>query len=132
MVGLHAHASRLARRTPWPMLAFNLHEQFERLRTGGRFDALQRAIRARDLAGQGSINPMLSDFGDRSETRQYSGRAVPDDWRCPFRPTVRERRDIEQRGIERRGSQRRALPRGALSAGEAERRLQQRRLESPQ
>ena len=33
---------------------------------------------------QGSINPMLSDFGEATEARQYSGRAVEDDWRAPF------------------------------------------------
>jgi hypothetical protein len=34
---------------------------------------------------QGSINPNLSDFGVHSEARQYSGRAVEDAWKCPFR-----------------------------------------------
>ena len=35
---------------------------------------------------QGTINPNLADFGDASEARQYSGRAVEANWTCPFRP----------------------------------------------
>ncbi|MEM5583593.1 YqcI/YcgG family protein [Roseibium sp. AS2] len=27
---------------------------------------------------------MLSDYGDGSEARQYSGRQVGNDWKCPF------------------------------------------------
>ena len=46
---------------------------------------MQKIIRARDRDNAGSINPMLSDFGTRSEARQYSGRAVGDDWQCPLR-----------------------------------------------
>ena len=45
---------------------------------------MQYTIRAREVALQGSINPMLSDFGEESEARQYSGRTVPDDWVPPF------------------------------------------------
>jgi FPC/CPF motif-containing protein YcgG len=84
VVGMHPLASRQARRTALPVLVFNLHEQFERLRERGKFDPLKTAIRARDMAAQGTPNPMLDNFGDRSETRQYSGRAVPAAWRCPF------------------------------------------------
>ncbi len=40
--------------------------------------------RAREMAFQGSINPMLKNFGERSEASQYSGRAVSDNWPCPF------------------------------------------------
>lgn len=85
VVGMHPKASRRARRAPWPMLVFNSQAQFERLREKGRFESMRRAIRARDLAYQGSINPMLSDFGSRPESRQYAGRHVPEDWKCPFR-----------------------------------------------
>ena len=84
VVGMHANSSRIARRFPWPTLVFNPHAQFERLRNGGKWKRMQQAIRARDIALQGSINPMLSDFGEESEARQYSGRAVPDDWQAPF------------------------------------------------
>ena len=45
---------------------------------------MQETIRHRDLQLQGTINPMLSDFGERSEARQYSGRIVEENWRAPF------------------------------------------------
>jgi FPC/CPF motif-containing protein YcgG len=84
IVGLHPQASRRARTLPTPMLVFNLHEQFDRLRERGKFETIKQMIRARDIAYHGSINPVLTDFGQKSEARQYSGRAVPDDWACPF------------------------------------------------
>jgi FPC/CPF motif-containing protein YcgG len=84
VVGMHANSSREARRFPWPTLVFNPHEQFERLRADGKWKRMQQTIRAREIASQGSINPMLNDFGEQSEARQYSGRAVPDDWKAPF------------------------------------------------
>jgi uncharacterized protein len=85
VVGLHPGASRLARRFDVPVLVCNSHRQFERLRADGRYARMQAATRARDLALQGSLNPNLADFGTASEARQYSGRAVEDDWRCPLR-----------------------------------------------
>lgn len=84
VVGMHGRSSRLARRFPWPVLVFNPHEQFERLRTDGNWRRMQAAIRNRDMALQGDTNPMLSDFGEVSESRQYSGRAVEKDWKAPF------------------------------------------------
>ncbi len=84
VIGLHPASSRLARQFPWPTLVFNSHAQFDRLKADGRYPKLQTAIRARERAWQGSLNPNLSDFGERSEARQYSGRAVEEDWRCPF------------------------------------------------
>jgi FPC/CPF motif-containing protein YcgG len=78
VIGLHPNSSRIARRFAWPALVFNPHAQFERLR---------RRIRARDEALQGHVNPNLTDFGERSEARQYSGRdTTKDQWRCPFHP----------------------------------------------
>jgi FPC/CPF motif-containing protein YcgG len=88
VIGLHANSSREARRFPWPTLVFNPHEQFERLRAGGKWKHMQETIRQRDRHLQGSVNPMLSDFGERSEARQYSGRAVAEDWEAPFRATT--------------------------------------------
>lgn len=85
VIGLHPGASRLARRFDSPALVFNSHRQFERLRADGRYAKMQAATRRRDRALQGSINPNLADFGTAPETRQYSGRAVEADWRCPFR-----------------------------------------------
>lgn len=84
VVGLHPNASRVARRTPLPTLVFNLHDQFERLRADGRFQRMRDTIRRRDADLQGSLNPMVTDHGEASEARQYSGRAVPDDWSAPF------------------------------------------------
>jgi FPC/CPF motif-containing protein YcgG len=84
IVGLHSHSSRISRSFRWPALVFNPHSQFGRLRGEGRFRRIQVAIREREIAVQGSLNPNLADFGERSEARQYSGRAVESDWCCPF------------------------------------------------
>ena len=86
VVGLHPRSSRLARRFRWCALVFNPHAQFERLRAEGHFARLRALIRAREVALQGSFNPSLADFGERSEARQYSGRATEAEWRCPFHP----------------------------------------------
>ena len=86
VVGLHDGSSRAARRFERPTLVFNLHEQFKKLREEGRFEPLQDAIRKRDEELDGSINPMLADHGEDTEAKQYSGREVGDDWRCPFQP----------------------------------------------
>ena len=92
VVGLHPHASRPARRFAHPVMVFNLHDQFTRLRRMGAYQKLHDSIIARDIAQAGSINPMLASFGTVSEARQYSGRAVAEDWGCPFhRPTERRR-----------------------------------------
>ena len=84
VVGLHPNSSRLARRFRWPALVFNPRAQFERLRETGRFERLRGAVRDREIALQGSLNPNLADFGDKSDARQYSGRATEPDWTCPF------------------------------------------------
>ncbi|MGU3537911.1 guanitoxin biosynthesis heme-dependent pre-guanitoxin N-hydroxylase GntA [Methylobacterium sp. A54F] len=86
IVGLHPRASRPARRFASPVLVFNLHAQFERLRAEGRYEKLRRSILQRDAALAGSVNPMIARHGEMSEARQYSGRAVEADWQCPFRP----------------------------------------------
>jgi FPC/CPF motif-containing protein YcgG len=85
VVGLHPNASRPARRMPRPTLVFNLHDQFERLREEGRYERMRETIIRRDVALAGNANPMLSRHGETSEARQYSGRMVGPDWRCPFR-----------------------------------------------
>ena len=85
VVGLHPKSSRLARRFRCPALVFNPHAQFEQLRRDGHFERLRDLIRARDIALQGSINPSLADFGERSEAAQYAGRDTTEGpWRCPF------------------------------------------------
>ncbi|MCG5499772.1 guanitoxin biosynthesis heme-dependent pre-guanitoxin N-hydroxylase GntA [Ectothiorhodospira lacustris] len=84
LIGLHPHASRLARRFSHPVLVFNSHRQFQKLKEDGRYEKMQAATRSRDMELQGSVNPNLAAFGDASEARQYSGREVEASWRCPF------------------------------------------------
>lgn len=84
VVGLHPGASRPARRFERPALVFNLHDQFEQLRAQGRYEKLRESIIERDVALAGFANPMLARHGTVSEARQYSGRAVGEDWVCPF------------------------------------------------
>lgn len=86
IVGLHPESSRLARQAPYTTLVFNLHWQFEKLREMGTYQAVKNTIRENDKEFQGSINPVLRDFGSDTETRQYSGRNVEEDWKCPFHP----------------------------------------------
>lgn len=57
-VGLHTHASRKARRTPYPTIVFNLHDQFDRLRKEQRYERLSEVILAQDEAYDGKPNPM--------------------------------------------------------------------------
>ncbi len=85
VVGLAPSGIRWARTFPWPMLVFNSHEQFEKLRATGQFGRIQAVIRDRDEKLEGDINPNLANFGEHTEARQYSGREVGDDWRCPVR-----------------------------------------------
>lgn len=84
VVGLHPGASRPARRFERPAMVFNLHDQFEQLRAQGLYDKLRDSIISRDIRLAGTANPMLAPHGSTSAARQYSGRAVNDDWRCPF------------------------------------------------
>jgi FPC/CPF motif-containing protein YcgG len=83
-VGLHPHASRRARRTPSPVIVFNLHQQFTALREADRYERMREVILDRDTQFDGTPNPMIARHGEISEARQYSGRAVADDWVCPF------------------------------------------------
>ena len=84
VVGLHPGSSRRARRFGCAALVFNLHSQFETLRADGRYEKMRAAITERDIEYSGSRNPMLKRHGEDSEARQYSGRAVGAQWRCPF------------------------------------------------
>ena len=85
IVGLHPNASRPARRFARPCMVFNLHDQFEVLRAQGKYEGMREKIMVRDEALAGTRNPMLQRHGEASEARQYSGRAVEPEWRCPFR-----------------------------------------------
>jgi hypothetical protein len=88
IVGMHPNSSRLARRAPYCTLVLNLHWQFERLREMGTYQTVKKRIRRRDKKLQGSINPVLRDFGTDSEAKQYSGRAVKNQWKCPFHTKI--------------------------------------------
>jgi FPC/CPF motif-containing protein YcgG len=93
IVGLSPASPRWARRFSWPTLIFNDHFQFERLREEHRFDRLRDVIRERDTKLHGSANLALEDHDSpHSEARQYAGRQVGDDWRCPvtFSPATRK------------------------------------------
>lgn len=85
VVGMHPRSSRLARRFAYPLLVFNPHDQFAELRSDGRWDRFRSIVRARDIGLQGSLNPNLSDFGEVSEARQYSGKPAEERWACPVR-----------------------------------------------
>jgi FPC/CPF motif-containing protein YcgG len=85
VVGLHPNASRAARRFRHPTLVFNLHAQFEKLRQEGRYETIRNKTIERDIALQGSANPMLARHGEASAAKQFSGRAVSSDWKCPFK-----------------------------------------------
>lgn len=90
-VGLHPGASRKARRAPAPAIVFNLHAQFTALREAERYERMREVILARDAALDGTPNPMVARHGETSEARQYSGRAVGEDWECPFVPPATKR-----------------------------------------
>ena len=84
VVGLRPLASRRSRRFQHPSIVFNFHTQFAQLKSEGRLESFRRAIRARDVTLQGSINPTLL-HGSGYQAHQYSGRAVEADWHCPLR-----------------------------------------------
>jgi FPC/CPF motif-containing protein YcgG len=85
VVGLAPSGSRWARTFSWPTLVFNAHYQFETLRKTGQFERIQEVIRDRDEKLEGDINPNLANFGEHTEARQYSGREIIGEWRCPVR-----------------------------------------------
>jgi len=96
IVGLHPQASRPARRFRFPALVFNRHRFFEELREWGGYDRMRDLVRERDLRTNGSINPMLAHYGTISEARQYAGRQVEDDWRCPHADAFPGRKRSQQ------------------------------------
>lgn len=87
VIGMHPGSPRPARRFKFPAIVFNPHVQFEEMRKSDRYEKLKKIVRRRDLQYSGSINPMLTDFGERSEVYQYSGKKYDDDWKCPLHIT---------------------------------------------
>jgi FPC/CPF motif-containing protein YcgG len=84
VIGIHGASPRKARQFRYPSLIFNPHAEFEKLRAARRYEPLKRAVRKRDIAFSGSVNPMLSDFGEASEVFQYSGNQYDNTWKCPL------------------------------------------------
>lgn len=84
IIGLHPNSSRQTRRFKHAAIVFNPHAQFEQLRQTAKYENMKGAIRKRDIATSGSVNPMLQDYGDASEVYQYSGRRYNDQWQCPL------------------------------------------------
>ncbi|MFN2450193.1 MAG: guanitoxin biosynthesis heme-dependent pre-guanitoxin N-hydroxylase GntA [Candidatus Baltobacteraceae bacterium] len=84
VVGMHPRSSRDSRRLFVPALAFNAHAQFAAAKRDGNFERIQRIVREREIALQGSVNPELRAYGESSEARQYAGRQTEQKWRCPF------------------------------------------------
>lgn len=95
VVGMHPGASRPARKSAMSAMVFNLHDQFEQLRTQGRYERMREAILERDRNFAGSVNPMLERHGDASEAAQYSGRKVGSEWTCPLRDKRRGINDTD-------------------------------------
>ena len=84
VLAMHPASSRKARRFHYPVLIFNPHQQFVQMKKTKAYDNMKAIVRKRDLLYSGSANPMLTDFGERSETFQYSGKAYDADWKCPL------------------------------------------------
>lgn len=84
IIALHPANSRAARKFTYPALVFNPHAEFEKLRNANRYEHMKRAVRKKDVLFSGSINPMLTDFGEQSEVYQYSGRTYDAQWKCPL------------------------------------------------
>ena len=87
VIGLHPLSSRQSRQFKYPALVFNPHAQFETLKQSSKYESMKNAVRKRDIALSGSINPMLKDFGESSEVYQYSGREYDETWQCPLKIT---------------------------------------------
>ncbi|QJR81658.1 YqcI/YcgG family protein [Alteromonas pelagimontana] len=86
IIGLNPNSQRRSRRFVAPAIVFNLHMQFDYLREKNKFENFRNHIRKKDAEFCGDRNSMLSNHGDESEVRQYSGRKLEPEWECPFKP----------------------------------------------
>ena len=84
IVGLNPMSSRPARRFKYATLVFNPHAQFETIKKDARYEKMKTIVRKRDVSFSGSVNPMLTDFGEASEVYQYSGKNYDSQWKCPL------------------------------------------------
>ena len=85
IIGLHPASTRRSRQFKYPAIVFNPHAQFEEMRQSDRYEKMKAIVRKRDILFSGSVNPMLADFGEKSEVYQYSGRGYDHEWTCPLR-----------------------------------------------
>ncbi len=85
VIGLHPNSSRPARKFAYPVLTFNPHALFVKLKEAEQYNKMKNIVRKRDLSYAGSVNPMLDDFGKSSEVYQYSGRQYNNEWQCPLK-----------------------------------------------
>lgn len=84
LVALHPDSPRWSRRFKHPAIVFNPHIQFEKMREKKIFEKIKNIIRAKDKILQGTINPMLNDFGERSEVFQYIGKVYSPEDKIPL------------------------------------------------
>jgi uncharacterized protein len=84
VVGLSPTSPRLSRRTAFAGVAFNLHEQFQKLRADGKMAAVENIVRKRDTLLQGNINPLLAAHGNASAALQYSAKEISSPAQCPY------------------------------------------------
>ncbi|MEO5943104.1 MAG: guanitoxin biosynthesis heme-dependent pre-guanitoxin N-hydroxylase GntA [Ferruginibacter sp.] len=85
ILALHPGSSRPARRFAYPVLVFNPHAQFEKMKETESYNKMKAIVRKRDISFSGSLNPMLTDFGEISEAFQYSGKNYDATWKCPLK-----------------------------------------------
>jgi len=90
IIGLHPASNRRSRLFKYPAIVFNPHQQFEDMRKSDRYQKMKAIVRKRDVTYSGSVNPMLADFGEKSEVYQYSGRKYDREWTCPLKTTHAE------------------------------------------
>ena len=84
ILALHAKNCRPARQFKYPTLIFNPHAQFEAMKTTSQYEKMQAVVRKKDIVLAGSVNPMLTNFGEASEVYQYSGKLYDKSWICPL------------------------------------------------
>ena len=85
ILGMHPSASRESRRFSYPAIIFNPHAQFESMKKTNKYEMIRQAVRKRDIALSGSVNPMLNDYGISPETMQYSGKNYSLPFQCPLK-----------------------------------------------
>lgn len=84
IIGLNPYSKLKSRKFRYPAIVFNLHSQFQQLKDQNKFESMRSQIRKNDKVFCGQVNTTLADHGDGSEARQYSGRAISNNWQCPF------------------------------------------------